>query len=184
MIDNFLHAYNVVRKLKQRQVSLKYGCLKKPYNLVAFCNASYANLNDGSSQGGLIIFLNGKDGNISLLCWNSKKMKRVCRSTIPAETMALLEASETCFWLSHIINEMLDIPLGITQSGSQVDLYPHLQVFFKLSTVSKPAWIDSIAGDPHHIWLQRSQNVATILPPPLCLPASKDSSYFAQFVWF
>ena len=66
-------------------------------------------------------------------------MKRVCRSTIPAETMALLEASETCFWLSHIINEMLDIPLGITQSGSQVDLYPHLQVFFKLSTVSKPA---------------------------------------------
>ena len=139
MIDNFLHAYKVVRKLKQRQVSLKYGCLKKPYNLVAFCNASYANLNDGSSQGGLIIFLNRKDGNISLLCWNSKKVKRVCRSTIPAETMALLEASETCLWLSHIINEMLDIPLGITQSGSQVDLYPHLQVFFKLSTVSKPA---------------------------------------------
>ena len=26
-----------------------------------------------------------------------------------------LEASETCFWLSHIINEMLDIPLGITE---------------------------------------------------------------------
>ena len=67
MIDNFLHAYKVVRKLKQRQVSLKYGCLKKPYNLVTFCNASYANLNDGSSQGGLIIFLNGKDGNISVM---------------------------------------------------------------------------------------------------------------------
>ena len=42
-------------------------------------------------------------------------MKRACRSTIAAETMALLEASETCFWLSHIINEMLDIPLGITE---------------------------------------------------------------------
>ena len=26
-----------------------------------------------------------------------------------------LEASETCFWLSHIINQMLDIPLGITE---------------------------------------------------------------------
>ena len=96
-VDNFLHANKVVQKLKQRQVSLKYGCLKKPYNLVAFCDASYANLNDGSSQGVLIIFLNGKDGNISLLCWNSKKMKRVCRSTIAAETMALLKASETCF---------------------------------------------------------------------------------------
>ena len=82
--------------------------------MVAFCDASYANLNDASSQVGLIVFLNGKDGNISPLCWNSKMMKRVFLSMIAAETMALLEASETCFWLSHIINEMLDIPLGIT----------------------------------------------------------------------
>ena len=42
-------------------------------------------------------------------------MKRLCPSTITAETMALLQASETSFWLSHIINEMLDIPLGITE---------------------------------------------------------------------
>ena len=113
-VNDFLHANKVVRKLKQRQVSLKYGFLKKTYNLVAICDASYANLNDGSSQEGLIVFLNGKDGNISPLCWNSQKMKRVYQSTIAAKTMALLKASETCFWLSHIINEMLDIPLGIT----------------------------------------------------------------------
>ena len=55
--------------------------------MVAFCDASYANLNDSSSQGGLVVLLNGKDGNISPLCWNSKKMKRVGRSTIAAETM-------------------------------------------------------------------------------------------------
>ena len=30
MVDDFLHTNKVVRKLKQRQVSLKYGCLKKP----------------------------------------------------------------------------------------------------------------------------------------------------------
>ena len=29
-VDGFLHANKVVQKLKQRQVSLKYGCLKKP----------------------------------------------------------------------------------------------------------------------------------------------------------
>ena len=61
-VNDFLHANKVVRKLKQRQVSLKYGFLKKTYNLVAVCDASYANLNDGSSQEGLIVFLNGKDG--------------------------------------------------------------------------------------------------------------------------
>ena len=113
-VDDFLHANKVVQKLKQTSF-IKVWLFEETYNLVAFCDASYANLNDGSSQGGLIVFLNGKDGNISLLCWNSKKIKHVFLSTIAAETMALLEASETCFWLSHIINEMLDIPLGITK---------------------------------------------------------------------
>ena len=39
-----------------------------------------------------------------------------CRSTIAVETMALFEAPETCFRLSHIINEMLDIPLASPKS--------------------------------------------------------------------
>ena len=73
--------------------------------------ASYANFKDGASQGGLIVFLKGKNGNIALICWSSRKIRRVCRSTLAAETMALLEASETCCWLSHIINELLETPL-------------------------------------------------------------------------
>ena len=52
---------------------------------------------------------------ISLCYVGTPKRSNVFLSTIAAETMALLEASETCFWLSHIINEMLDIPLGITK---------------------------------------------------------------------
>ena len=35
-------------------------------------------------------------------------MRRICRSTISAETMALLDASETTCWLSNIINELLE----------------------------------------------------------------------------
>ncbi|CAB4028202.1 Hypothetical predicted protein [Paramuricea clavata] len=42
---------------KYCRFSLKYVGLKQPWKLVVYCNASYANLKDGSSQGGMIIFL-------------------------------------------------------------------------------------------------------------------------------
>ena len=88
---------------------------KSQLHLVALCDASYANLKDGSSQGGVIIFLKGKDGKIAPISWSSRKIRRVCRSTLAAETMALLEASETCCWISHIINELLKTPLETTE---------------------------------------------------------------------
>ena len=52
---------------------------------------------------------------MSPINWSSRKIKRVCRSTLTAETMALLEVSETCFWLSHIIKELLGDSLETTE---------------------------------------------------------------------
>jgi len=63
----------------------------------------------------MIVSLKGKNGKISPLSWSSRKIKRVCRSTLTAETMALLEVSETCIWISHIINELLDNSLQTTE---------------------------------------------------------------------
>ena len=95
-IDDLLHANKTVRKCKQRSVCLKFPQLQKPFHLVAFCDASYANLKERSSQDGVIVYLKGKDGKIAPISWSSQKIRRVCRSTLAAETMALLEASETC----------------------------------------------------------------------------------------
>ena len=114
-IDDLLHANKTVRKCKQRSVCLKFPQLQKPFHLVAFCDASYANLKDRSSQDGVIVYLKGKDGKIAPISWSSQKIRRVCRSTLAAETMALLEASETCCWISHIINELLKTPLETTE---------------------------------------------------------------------
>ena len=114
-VDELIQANKAVRKCKQRSVSIKFPRLEKPLHLEAFCDASYANLKGGSSQGGMIIFLKGKNGKISPLSWSSRKIKRVCRSTLTAETMALLEVSETCIWLSHIINELLHDSLETTE---------------------------------------------------------------------
>jgi len=65
-------------------------------------------------QGGYIIFLTDQENRVSPISWASRKLRRVCRSTIAAETMALLDASESCYWLSHIINELMNEPLSKT----------------------------------------------------------------------
>ena len=70
-IDDLLHANKTVHKCKQRSVCLKFPQLQKPFHLVAFCDASYVNLKDGSSQGGVIIFLKRKDGKIAPISWSS-----------------------------------------------------------------------------------------------------------------
>ena len=114
-VDDMIQANKTARKCRQRSVSIRFPQLQKPLHLTAFCDASYANLKDGSSQGGMIVFLKGKNGKISPLSWTSRKIKRVCRSTLTAETMALLEVSETCFWLSHIINELINDELETTE---------------------------------------------------------------------
>ena len=52
---------------------VKNGRMHKPLKLVAHCDASYTiNLKDGSSQGGMIIFLVDSEGRASPISWTAK----------------------------------------------------------------------------------------------------------------
>ena len=51
------------------------------------------------SQEGHAIFLVDLAGTTNLIRWKSKNINRVCQSTIAAETMVLLEAADTAFFL-------------------------------------------------------------------------------------
>ena len=53
------------------------------------------------------------NGNVLLLSWSSRRLKRVVKSTLAAGTLILVEAAETSFWLTRIINEILkaDVPI-------------------------------------------------------------------------
>ena len=88
--------------------------LQFPLRLIVYCDASYANLSNGSSQGGYIIFISGKNGTLAPICWSSRKLRRVCRSTLSAETLAAIEAIDSSFWLQKIVNELSDFALGTT----------------------------------------------------------------------
>ena len=92
--------------------------MHKPLKLVAHCDASYTNLKDGSSQGGMIIFLVDSKGRVSPISWTSKKSRRVCTSTIAAETMSLLDTVDACtvyVAVTHTVNELIDETLKTTE---------------------------------------------------------------------
>ena len=53
------------------------------------------------------IFLVDIAGNANLIRWKSK-VKRVCKSTIAAETMALLEAADDAYFLKLQLEDILE----------------------------------------------------------------------------
>jgi len=105
-IKDLIQANKIVKKAKNAELSLVFPNLQSPLHLLAYCDASYANLPDGSSQGGCIIFLTDDEENVAPICWWSRKLKRVCKSTETAETMVMLEAIDAVVWLSAILNDI------------------------------------------------------------------------------
>ena len=86
--------------------------LKKEYNLadselLVFCDASFANMTVGDSQGGYIVFWFGVfENNINPKAWQSHRIRGIVNSTLAAEAMAIIEASEKAFWIRCIITEI------------------------------------------------------------------------------
>lgn len=104
-----LHEVNkVIRKLKHDKVTLKFQNLgdKKLLKFLVFSDASFANLKDGHTQGGFIVAISGPEGKFSLLCWSSKRLKRVARSTISAESLALADGVDAAIFLATLYSEL------------------------------------------------------------------------------
>ena len=115
-----MKANKCVRKLNNEECKLFFpvlGDLKK-CKLVTYSDASHANLPDGSSSaGGNVVFLVGENGKACALSWESKKIKRVVKSTLAAETLAASEAVDACYYLGQILSEIL-------YNGSYVNKFP------------------------------------------------------------
>ena len=56
-----------------------------------YVDAAFGNLADGGSQGGYLVFLADQHNNCNLISWQSKRLKRIVRSTLAAETLAMCE---------------------------------------------------------------------------------------------
>ena len=108
-VQHILWANKVLENEQIKSVTLTFPCMENlmQCKLVVYSDASYNNLENGSSQGGFCIFLQHSNGNLSLNLWQSKKICWMVKSTMAAETLALVEAAEASCWLSNLIPELL-----------------------------------------------------------------------------
>ena len=97
---------NKKKKTKGERVTLKFKKLENPC-LMIFTDASLGNCSDGGTQGGYFLCLKDKTNNITLLSWNSKKLRRVARSTLTAETLAMTEGMDTGIYAACLYSELL-----------------------------------------------------------------------------
>ena len=104
-----------LRDMKGDQVCLKFSKLDvSTMSIVVYADASYANLVDGGSQGGHIIFLSDAYDRCVPIAWSSKRLKRVARSTLSAETQAAVEALDAAYLLRKFIAELLSYDPQVT----------------------------------------------------------------------
>ena len=129
------------RLRKVPHLPLRYPRLdKNSLHLQVYTDASYATNTDKSSQLGYIIFLRDSTGQCQPMHWSSHKSKRVTRSVLGSETMALADGFDMAYMIKHDIQRMTKtkIPLYIlTDSLSLFDVITKLS-----STTEKRLLID------------------------------------------
>lgn len=154
-----------IRKLRKEMV-MKFPNLGdlKGCKILCFTDAALYNLKDQGSQIGYIIFLANDEGRINPLMWKSVKARRVVRSTISVECLALAEGANVSFYLRSVLQELLrlkenEIPIEMyTDNKSLVDsIYSthtvadsrllvdiaEIRSKLELGEISKVTWVES-----------------------------------------
>lgn len=105
-VKELLEVNKVIKRIKTDRIKLKFQPLSGKRTLTVFADASLGNLDSGGSQGGYFICLTGEDGSMSPLCWNSKRIRRVVRSTLAAETNAMADGVDMGIFLASLFSEV------------------------------------------------------------------------------
>ena len=109
IIANIVKANKVLRRIKENPLVIRFPNLGELDQLQLRCysDASLANLSSGKSAGGHVIFLVGQNSNAFPLSWKTKTLRRVVRSTLSAETSAMVDALDITYFLSNVLSEVL-----------------------------------------------------------------------------
>ena len=116
-LGDLLQAIKCIKKSTMEPTTVSFPSLATPdsWRIIVFSDASHANLVDGvSNMGAHVVFLVDKDRNMCPLGWSGNKIKRVVRSTLAAETLSMVEATEHALYLRETLKELLPYDLPIT----------------------------------------------------------------------
>ena len=168
-VEDLIKARKVLRRLQEFGSYILFPCISSPWSLYVFTDASLANLSDGvSSSLGIVIFVT--DGNRSSpLAWHANKIKRVVRSTLAAESLALLEGLEEALYLRSVLMEIhisTTIPIvGFVDNKSLVEaIYSTKLVNDKRLRIDIGAIKEMLKSDIEQVkWLPGSSQLANCL---------------------
>lgn len=122
------HLVNLNKLLKEAKQSSGWGIAFQPVDLayakiVVYSDSSWANADELKSQAGFCIFVAGHhvdtlEGDFATLVdWRSHRIKRQCRSTLAAETMAMDAGMDSGIFCRELLSEMLIEDYMPTTSG-------------------------------------------------------------------
>ena len=104
-----IKANKVLSKAKSNHVKLYYHPVDIfNMTIVIYNDSSFGNLSGSGSQGGFISLVDNQENCMSLM-WQSKRLKRVVKSAMTAETLTQVETAEAGFWISSIITEIYNL---------------------------------------------------------------------------
>lgn len=112
-------ARKLMRKLKEGSSHILFLNIgnTRNWSLYVYTDASLANLGDGiSSTMGIVVFL-ANHGKACVISWRANKIRRVVKSTLAAETLALMEGLEEALYLKAMMKEIMsdaDLPIVAT----------------------------------------------------------------------
>lgn len=98
-----------MRKLKNSDSDLLFHCDLNllDCSIVSFCDASFGNLPNGGSQGAYFTFLIDQAGVYVPIAWQSRRVRRVVKSTVAAECLAAIEAAENAVLVTVALKSIL-----------------------------------------------------------------------------
>ena len=121
-MSDVIFANKTIKRVKSDKISLNFPKLKlDEMKLEVHSDASFNNLPNGGSQGGYIVLLCDDDGNAAPIQWQSKRIKRVVKSTLAAECLALEEAVDYAYYVKCMIMEILNITADKIRMDCYID---------------------------------------------------------------
>ena len=127
-LKDIKHLNKVIRRAKDQEVVLtfdkKIGTKMDDCSIICYADASFKNLSDGGSQGGFLIFLYNENTNCLIpIQWQSKRIKRIVRSALAAECLALQDGVDAAYLIRELIKEIKGVTLKITAMTDSKSLF-------------------------------------------------------------
>ena len=105
-VQDILDVNKVIRDVKAHPSIIRIPQFQpSQIRILVYADSSYRNLPNNNSQGGYVILLT--DGErVCPIIWRSVKIKRVVRSTLSAETLAMADACDVAIYLRYLVEEL------------------------------------------------------------------------------